>query len=183
MTSMNDRIRKLEKQDSLPRIPRILNMSLQESGLDATTYHWHRAWALARPGEAEEFDRCYLAYKEASEHEDPGLYRLEEEYLRLTETVLRRESPVLADDMRVRRDLLHRELARLTDEWRKQGRQHSTWDSDREFWNVATARPNRRVAIHWGAKLVLDPDEALEVVAQIVDAKNVQQIFALVGRI
>jgi hypothetical protein len=147
----------------------ILGTSLQESGLDAPTWHWRRGCARATQGERDALTRLAEAGNEP-------------EYLRLSEEVLRREAPSLADDIRCRRDGLYRELDRLEDEWRSQGRHRSTSYSDPAFWNVANAEASRRTAINRGAPLITDPEEALCLLEQITDpATTTKEVLYLVG--
>ena len=90
-------------------------------------------------------------------------------FLELWEEVLRREAPTLADDVRCDRDLLCRELDRLSHEWREQGRAHSTSYSDPAFWMVEGAAVNRNHAVKRGARLIVDLDEVARIIEQITD--------------
>jgi hypothetical protein len=180
---VGDLKRRLAAIENQHKGPSILDMTLQKSGLSAPEYHAKRAWAMASRAEREERDRLYHELVEIQERGEEMPGETYDAYLELQERVMRREAPTLADDVRVHRDLVHRILEQLVAEWEEQGRRHSTSESDPAFWNVSTAEVNRSHTIHRGAPLILDPEEALEIVAQIVEAKNVQQVFRLVERI
>ncbi len=163
---MRGRITKLEERSAERGI---LETSLQESGLSAPEWHCRRAWARASQAERDEIGRLF------EEGDEP-------EYLRLWEEVLRREAPTLADDVRCRLDALYGELTRLKEAWEEQGRNHSTWQSDRPYWALSTAQVNRRTAIHRGADLVTDPEEVERLIELITDpATTTDEVLRLMG--
>jgi hypothetical protein len=99
-----------------------------------------------------------------------GLFDPVEDYriLELVETLLDRAGSYGAEEIRLRRDMLSRDLDRLEREWKAAGRKNSTWQSDKEFWMVTNAATNRRDAVrYYGARLITDPGEAARIVRRV----------------
>lgn len=176
MGHLRGRIAKFEKHGAGLRSP--LTISLQESGISAPEWHHRRAIARATQAEREELARLYEAAQESgvvTPEKDPDFYEL-------WEKVLRHEAPTLADDIRCERDGLCRELERLEEEWTAQGRNKSTWASDRSYWAVRSASVNRRTAVARGAPLVEDPEEVESIVERITTPTTAtEEVLALVG--
>jgi hypothetical protein len=165
--------KRLDKMEKHREGPGILEVSLQESGLTAPEWHWHRALARATPDELAELERCRTAVQEARlgrDTDEAGSLHDPKElaWLEVQEAIMRREAPTLADDIRCRRDALYRVLRRLREEWREQGRDRSTSYSDPAYWNVDGAVANRRNALLRGGRLV-EEEEAGRIVEQIIE--------------
>jgi hypothetical protein len=172
---LRGRIARLEERDAGPNI---LAVSLQESGLTAPEYHWCRALALATAYEMAELERCHAAAEEARPYDSAEEFA----YLEIAETIMSREAETLANDFRIRRDLLWRELTRLRREWEGQGRNRSTRQSDRPCWALSTAQANRRTAVNRGAPLITKPEEAERLIEQITDpATTTKEVLGLIG--
>lgn len=115
-----------------------------------------------------------------------GLWPTPEESPRLwklREAVLYRASPFWAEETRIMRDILIRELDRLREEWEEAGRHRcSTWQSDPEYWTVAQAAANRSNAIRRGAEAITDDEEVERILAAIrAPASSHEEILRLVG--
>jgi hypothetical protein len=131
-----------------------------------------RALAAASPAERLALSR-YL-----KQENRPG-------FLKLLETDAARVSPVLAANVRVERDLLHRELAALEAQWEAEGRRHSTSQSDPQFWNLANATANRAHALSLGLVEVIESEAAaVKTLEEVIDPQTDNKtILRIVGRI
>ncbi len=177
------RVARLEKRREGPDI---LSMTVHESGLSSPEFHWQRALARATPDELAELERCRDAAAQAREEGasetgaaiDPRW----EPYLEMYERIMRREADTLADDIRVRRDGLWRELNRLAEGWREEGRHKgSTSQSDPIYWHTTTAETNRRTSVSRGAALVCDPEDIKRRIDLICDEDaTIPQILKII---
>ncbi len=120
---------------------------------------------LAAPEELEEGERLIHAVLERGEERpDPSK---DPAFFELWERMLARVSPGWETEARIIRDLLLRQLEGLEGEWEAAGRKHSTWQSDREFWMVASAAANRLHALQRGEPAVTDHEEARRIVGLV----------------
>jgi hypothetical protein len=114
---------------------------------------WLKALQLAPVAELEELAGLWIRARDEGREEptpedDP-------DYHRLREAMMRRVAPTFADDLRVRRCLLWRELHRLGRESEEQGRRGPA------FYVVSSAETNRATALSChGAEPLLDHEEA-----------------------
>lgn len=148
---------------------RVWAEAIEEKGLSARQRHYRRAFVRAAPEEQEALRRLIEGGDEAAKWA-------------LWEAVLRRQSPTLADDIRAHRDLLHRELFRLEQEWREQGHVSGIGEQGRALSAVITARVNRATVISRGAKPIEDPEQAHSLVERITaPATSLKQVLELIG--
>jgi len=166
VASLISRLRKLEEERAAEA------MVLEERNLSSPERHTRRAWAKASLAERDALARYSVEGNEST-------------YLKLWEVVLHRQAATLAADVRVHRDLLHRELEALEKQWEAEGRRHSSSQSDPQFWNLANARVNRMHALQLNkAEVIEDEKEIAQILEKVIDPQtDTQTIFRIVGRI
>ena len=155
--------------DKLENLVQADAIEKEEAGLSSRQIHSRRAFDRATPEEQEALKKLL------ADGEDLPLWRL-------WECVLRREASTLADDIRVHRDLLHRELTALEQELREQGYNRRTMKGGHPYSAVATAKANRRTVIIRGAEPIEDPEEAHRIALQITAPDtSLNEVIQLIG--
>jgi hypothetical protein len=128
-----------------------------------------------------------LAFERATRDEQKAIKRLaeegkEQELAKLWEKVLRRQAPTLANDIRVHRDLLSRELDALEDELREQGYHRRAGEERHLCSKVVTAKVNRATVISRGLEPLEDAEEAHSLVLRTTaPGTPLSEVLEIVG--